>query len=1223
MAATQNFNAHNEDMEIGLLDDTIDPDVEARLYGEIYYSNDTYPDQPGILEPPTPLNEVEPSDSSARDSPQCTKDPQPGQSRSPGLCPPQDSPPEAPQYFNRKKHRALIDGPLEFPHPFSFPRPFPMDKGHPRGPRTHDSSQRANRNDYPRENHRRRDPNPSHRPRKSRESPWRENPGREEVMEEDGEPDSTSLIALDEAMTPPEVTTPKPAELLRNNSKSPDEAPQETSNASSPPPKDEEEAPVNSKYKVLGKKSTKKILQLVTEISDSDDSILEVPVPPKPTPPLISLQDSDEESSSEEESSVVMDKSDRTSSRAKDSSSESSRSSSPEIIEDSDDTRDSSGTHEGVNLILNCTRVQKGVSSLAEIKRMRESEGKSVVEQIDEESMTESEAMNWGSLEGEMEKSQGETLKQLWQEFSEEGDLRRNFLDESGSSGKPSEEASRVSLEKTANEKSKEDGSRREKGAGEKSKEVEGRRDTPRKRALDGRTDGETPRKRTRQKENQDKEISFEEYLLQPMPKQLRDFYNEPRGGDIMRDIREIQNDMPKNPSRWMVLDSDIYPLHRKKHSVCSICQREGHVRSRCPNRPRAPTCHICGVVGHSEPRCPENKKCISCGKKYSTCRTTCEHCIRLRCSQCSGRGHTLANCPDNWRKYHQTTSGTAVNIPPDAGAILKPPNELSCCNCTRRGHDAATCMDYRWSGHFILPNYVRDYKSGPSYVSAPSPHRQAMPDLREPMNIERLGISLEGPSTYLFHFVNSSPQDTSSWKECSLVPNQLPGVDYPQPHDNPVYPLFLRTHFSKCTCAPMEVFVKRCYKLQGLPIITMRTPDDASLGKLKDLIHQWLTRPRDDKESLSHTPQLPQARLELLHVLKSKLRKFNRRAVSHQFWRKVPACLQLQKNIATSRGKRMANKDKLERKIQSLKELKLGCVVGSYKYLLIDTPLDALRRFWDFVGAVEELPEGEVPGEMYITAVWYCFELFTPHLSPTIWTSMEKWTRDPTLHVRGAKVYREWIHGVRKGIKRRRGIYSEGNAGEVVSEPGVSSGLREVVEVEKGAGNSSEGERIEQGENSEGDVEIIDEKAAPASCPAFFSSRLTLLDVWARKRTTSAGAKMGRKLAEIMRLGLPVDMPMPKDPREFSPELLAEYGNKGLEIMRQQNMSNVGRRVMKLLEGTEGMVARRGQLITMWQMIKGELVRRRNRENKRKKETFATAKKRWKKKSAKVGCLP
>ncbi|XP_015114762.1 uncharacterized protein LOC107039577 isoform X2 [Diachasma alloeum] len=693
MAATQNFNAHNEDMEIGLLDDTIDPDVEARLYGEIYYSNDTYPDQPGILEPPTPLNEVEPSDSSARDSPQCTKDPQPGQSRSPGLCPPQDSPPEAPQYFNRKKHRALIDGPLEFPHPFSFPRPFPMDKGHPRGPRTHDSSQRANRNDYPRENHRRRDPNPSHRPRKSRESPWRENPGREEVMEEDGEPDSTSLIALDEAMTPPEVTTPKPAELLRNNSKSPDEAPQETSNASSPPPKDEEEAPVNSKYKVLGKKSTKKILQLVTEISDSDDSILEVPVPPKPTPPLISLQDSDEESSSEEESSVVMDKSDRTSSRAKDSSSESSRSSSPEIIEDSDDTRDSSGTHEGVNLILNCTRVQKGVSSLAEIKRMRESEGKSVVEQIDEESMTESEAMNWGSLEGEMEKSQGETLKQLWQEFSEEGDLRRNFLDESGSSGKPSEEASRVSLEKTANEKSKEDGSRREKGAGEKSKEVEGRRDTPRKRALDGRTDGETPRKRTRQKENQDKEISFEEYLLQPMPKQLRDFYNEPRGGDIMRDIREIQNDMPKNPSRWMVLDSDIYPLHRKKHSVCSICQREGHVRSRCPNRPRAPTCHICGVVGHSEPRCPENKKCISCGKKYSTCRTTCEHCIRLRCSQCSGRGHTLANCPDNWRKYHQTTTGESVSIT-SIRLAMKSPSQLVCCHCIQRGHHVSTCQD-------------------------------------------------------------------------------------------------------------------------------------------------------------------------------------------------------------------------------------------------------------------------------------------------------------------------------------------------------------------------------------------------------------------------------------------------------------------------------------------------------------------------------------------------
>ncbi|XP_063988430.1 uncharacterized protein LOC135168323 isoform X2 [Diachasmimorpha longicaudata] len=1216
-------------MDICLLDDITDPDVEARLYGEIYYSNDTYPDQPECLDNTSPLGQTSLTVSNPGGSSQGTIDSQSTQSKSPGLSSSQTAPLDTSQCIKRKKHRALIDGLPKFPHSPRTPRSFLIDKGLSRSPRARDSPQRI-RKDQPKDNPRRREYNPSQKPRRSRQLPREENPMQEDLAEEQGQRDSTSLTALDEAMADPQGTTPKALEAQPDS----EEAPNEASKASVDPPPNNAE-PTTSKYNVSGNKLQKKKTRATADVSDSDDSILEVPVPPKPIPLLISLPDSDDESSSEEESPVVMDKSDKIIPVTKDSSSESSRSSSPVIIEDSETSTDSPGvlpvTHLPDNLIMNCTTPQKGASTLAEIKRVRESDGKTVaqavVQEIDEESMTESEAMNWGSLEGEMESSQGETLRELWQEFSGEGGQGTHISDESGPLNKSGEDAS-VSSEKNPEDKSTKDTGLE--GAAEALKDQEGKRQNSGKRPRDRGSDVERPRKRKRQKENREVDIRFEEYLLQPMPKQLRDFYNEPRGGDMMRDIKDIQNEMPKNPNRWMILDSDMYPLPRKKRNVCSICQNEGHLRSRCPNGPRAVICHICGIVGHSEPRCPENKKCISCGAKYSTCRTSCEQCVHLRCSQCSGRGHSRANCPDNWRKYHQTTSGASVNIPTDPISVQKPPTQLSCCNCTRRGHDASTCTNYRWSNHFSQSCYVRNYNVGPSYASPSSAQSQPLPDLREPINIDRLGISRSGPSTYLFHFVNTVT-DTSSWKECSIVPNQLPDVDYPARHDNPVHPVFLRTHFGSCRCAPMEVFVNRSYELQGLPVITLRAPDEGSLQKLQVLVHQWLARPKDDKVSLSSMMPLPEAREKLFQALSLHFTKFRKRKVSGQFWREMVAVRRLQESINVMKKERRAGESlKLRRKIGTLRELKYACVVATYKYILIDTPRDALNRFYDFFRCVEELPEGDVSGETYLTAVWYYFELFSPHLSPTILNSLEMWRKDPTLHVRGEMFYRNYIQNIQKEIDNGRRKKLPDKAAQEVMDPGPSSGGNESTLSSRGKesrlpsgdkdyGSSSgvteeqvEGQTVNQGDNSqEKDIEVID--VTGDSAPKA-SSNLTLLDVWKRMRATKEGIKMSNKVAEIMGLGLPVDMPIPNDPRVFTPELLAKYTNKAFDVMRRQKMRKVVSRVMKLLDKTGGSVVDKEQLIACWQMIRDEMVRRRAKKKRQEKKC--------KMKNKKVICL-
>ena len=56
-----------------------------------------------------------------------------------------------------------------------------------------------------------------------------------------------------------------------------------------------------------------------------------------------------------------------------------------------------------------------------------------------------------------------------------------------------------------------------------------------------------------------------------------------------------------------------------------------------------------------------------------------------MDCRQCGGRGHIQSHCPDNWRRYHASTSAKAGLFVPDVDVHV-PAHQAWCCNCARQG---------------------------------------------------------------------------------------------------------------------------------------------------------------------------------------------------------------------------------------------------------------------------------------------------------------------------------------------------------------------------------------------------------------------------------------------------------------------------------------------------------------------------------------------------------
>lgn len=472
----------------------------------------------------------------------------------------------------------------------------------------------------------------------------------------------------------------------------------------------------HSKYNVLSK-SMKQEMSVAEQLkkknessdsSDSEESIFEIPIPPKPTPPLINLQDSDEENSisskidnrisekvipttsheitdasSSHQDTSLKNKSTDKSLHNKNTTVKLKSTRVPEIRED---------------IVLNCTIAQKSARRIEEIKQA---------------------AKIWAELNKNQESNisiEDNTNKNSTQQ------LPQNIFKENTNFQQDTfvtPEYSNTRTKQTRYNLRSRNKTNKEASCSNSDITID------RKRQYDNRT--ESPKQKRQcivQPNNQNvtHQSSEQEKIIEPFqstPNLMRKYYYDSSRSQENFDVSELQRDMSRDPRLWKILDQDLMPCPSSKQRNrffnvrCSNCQRDGHQRYDCPVPRRTPCCYICGEKGHVESRCPQ-KICLTCGKQQNTFRKTCEYCRVLYCTMCHSVGHESLQCPDLWRRYHQTTNTSS--LPQNPGNVMKPPNSLHCCNCTKRGHESSTCREYRWSQHFQTPAAVTNYTNGPMY---------------------------------------------------------------------------------------------------------------------------------------------------------------------------------------------------------------------------------------------------------------------------------------------------------------------------------------------------------------------------------------------------------------------------------------------------------------------------------------------------------------------------
>ena len=139
----------------------------------------------------------------------------------------------------------------------------------------------------------------------------------------------------------------------------------------------------------------------------------------------------------------------------------------------------------------------------------------------------------------------------------------------------------------------------------------------------------------------------------------------------------------------------------------------------------------MCGLTGHVSDECNQ-AKCLRCSAPngfYST--KGCTNCRRLNtsiCFICGANGHVKSACPDKWRRFHATLSGTdGVVIEPFGGVdrAHKPLRQIWCCNCGKKGHYLHHCRAYNYSSYPAPVVHVINYDDlDPGHNNAPNkPH--------------------------------------------------------------------------------------------------------------------------------------------------------------------------------------------------------------------------------------------------------------------------------------------------------------------------------------------------------------------------------------------------------------------------------------------------------------------------------------------------------------------
>lgn len=549
----------------------------------------------------------------------------------------------------------------------------------------------------------------------------------------------------------------------------------------------------HSKYNVVSKDTKQKVrLFLAEQInkdednSDSEESIFEVPVPPKPEPPLIDLQDSDEENGSNSridndlilknwngaslktylrapplknyELEILQSNPQDTSSKSKTTS----RSYTKDTVNSGKSIQTSTDTQEDIfmDIVLNCTTIPRGAKNISEIKQLSKS-----IEVKQRSKSTENTSQNSkktlllkgnnknANLQQEISVT-GKKL-QMQQNIDKSNNVYFMHLEQNKSSDSSIEPYNLVIDRKRRNNEIDDQYKLKRQCINQQNNQNV---------VLQSNSTGEK------------RNISNE--FFEPMSEEMKNYYNLSRGQENF-DIGELQQSMSKDPRMWTILDEDLMPCPPSRrfrfwNVKCTNCQQDGHRRYDCPTPFRSPSCYMCGTKGHVEVRCPQ-KMCLTCGKPQNTFRNTCEYCRVLYCTMCDSVGHEQNQCPDLWRRYHQTTDMSSM--PQDPGNVMKPSRLLYCCNCTKRGHESSTCKEYRWSENFPTPAAVTNYIDGPIYRSS-NPHISSYPGPDSELDLS-LSETMENETSIPQYTIDTQQTITTEDVESSVNVDTLSNINF------------------------------------------------------------------------------------------------------------------------------------------------------------------------------------------------------------------------------------------------------------------------------------------------------------------------------------------------------------------------------------------------------------------------------------------------------------
>ncbi|XP_076246747.1 uncharacterized protein LOC143186835 isoform X2 [Calliopsis andreniformis] len=696
-----------------------------------------------------------------------------------------------------------------------------------------------------------------------------------------------------------------------------------------------EETEKDSKYMVArtGKfsktdDSFEEILLSSDSESVSEESILEVPIPPKPQPPVINLDDFDEgnSSSNDEEDQTTF------------------------IIERKNNKRTypigkTSAAQIQEDIILNCAEVQKGAANIQEIRELSKSiqrrsqpsdgskysvEDNSTIIKAQESlnntrklfdkilfaSPMSSEAFETSNFVYERDKT--ENLRVAMPQNSELNLNRKRRCEDDGASTSAKQ---RITEDKGRFFESKETGSKEtgnknkseetfelqnsesnlnrkrhceddgpstsakqriteDKGRFSESQDVglkehgnKNKNEETGSRKCKGKNKNEGAGSKDCEAKPKSEEEYWEEYFFRPMSERLKAFYNESRGENF--DIQEIQSKMS---------NEDLMPSLSKRQRFwnvkCNNCHHEGHQTYNCPQPRKPPQCHMCGTPGHTETRCPQ-KMCLTCGKKQGTFRKTCETCRTLYCEMCKAIGHKSNECPDHWRKFHQTTRISEINVPDNLSEVMKPADLLFCCNCTKRGHDSSTCHEYQWSQHFRTPSYVTNYSESPMQ--------------RNPQEKDMIPLSVKTYDKNMKIRHVSFPPGRDDLQNCQIL-FSYGSFETKKPSGEEVVKQF-PNEASALNIQSSTTILDQLFKIVGFQIKVFRNPKKVLMVRVRSLLNVaehiyemflfWLNLREEDKK-LNLDTNLPRSLKKLLTFLTTKWQQLKKAAEDKNLQKRI-----------------------------------------------------------------------------------------------------------------------------------------------------------------------------------------------------------------------------------------------------------------------------------------------------------------------------------------------